>query len=221
MAIVSMRSKKRMLELSISALLCYIAFLMQMLCLNYLGIHGITCDLPLTLIIVWGLVFGSGLPNLTPRELRRQSLGEVFRRQMASGSHSGFLVGWFFSWLYFNIQPIYSVKFPLIGWISGYFCLRGLGQGNLLAIPMTFILTILAEVIMSWQLVLCHAGALDISRPAMLFSGDWTKMVFEHLNIIILPEALLNSIIAPFLYFPMRRWYEMLEGQQQSIPLDD
>ncbi|MBX9690276.1 MAG: hypothetical protein K2X27_26420 [Candidatus Obscuribacterales bacterium] len=203
MAIVSMRSKKRILEISISALLCSTAYLMQNLVLNQFGIHGSTCNLPLTLTIVWGLVFGSSMPTLTNTELRRRSLGEIFSRQLASGSHSGFLIGWFFSFLYFSVIPVYPLSFPLIGWTAGYFCLRGLGQGNLLAIPMTFILTIFAEGVMSWELY------------AMGRSG-----VFEHLNAFILPEALLNAIVAPFIYFPMRRWYDLVEGQQSSFPID-
>jgi hypothetical protein len=192
---------------------------MQMLVLNYLDIHGIISNLPLTLVIVWGLVFGSSLPGMTAMELRRRSLTEVFSRQLASGSHSGFLIGWFFSWLYFFIMPVYPLCFPLIGWASGYFCLRGLGQGNLLSIPVTFLLTLFAEVIMSWELVV-FGGPLDFAHPSRLMFAEWSKVVFDHLGTIILPEALLNSIIAPFIYFPMRRWYDLVEGQQSSFPID-
>jgi hypothetical protein len=219
MSIVSMRSRKRFLEISISALICFAAFFMQMLVLNYLGIHGITSNLPLTLVIVWGLVFGSSLPGMTAIELSRRSLAEVFFGQLASGSHSGFLIGWFFSWLFYFIMPVYPINFPIIGWASGYFCLRGLGKGNLLSIPMTFILTLFAEAIMSWELVL-FGGPVDFTHPTMMLSPDWIKVVFDHLSTIILPEALLNSIIAPFIYFPMRRWYDMVEGQQSSFPID-
>jgi hypothetical protein len=214
-----MRTKKRVIEISLAALLCVSAFLIQMLALNYLGIHGINANLPLTLVIVWGLVFGSSLPTLTAAELRRRSFSEVFTRQIASGSHSGFLIGWFFSWVYFFIMPIYPITYPLIGWASGYFCLRGLGQGNLLSIPLTFILTLIAEAIMSWELVL-FGGQMDFTRPSMLFSAEWSKVVFDHLGLIILPEALLNAIIAPFIYFPMRSWYDLVEGQQQSFSND-
>lgn len=209
MAIVSMRSKKRLLEVAVSTLLCISAFLIQMLVLNYFGIHGSICNLPLTLTIVWGLVFGTRLANLTATELRRRSLAEVFSRQLASGSHGGFLVGWFFSWLYFSVMPVYPIAFPLVGWSAGYLCLRGLGQGNLLSIPMTFILTIFAEAVMSWELF--------AMERAGIFSN---QNVFEHLSSFILPEALLNSVIAPFIYFPMRAWYDMVEGEQSAFPID-
>src|SRR5579883_465497 len=115
MAIVSMRSKKRLIEVSLSGLICVSAFLLQMLVLNYLGIHGSICNLPLTITIVWGLVFGTSLPPLTALELRRRSFHDVFTRQLASGSHSGFLIGWFFSWIYFSIfARIFPLSFPLI-----------------------------------------------------------------------------------------------------------
>ncbi len=220
MSIVSMRSRKRLMELSISVLICFAAFLIQMLVLNYLGIHGINSNLPLTLVIVWGLVFGSSLPGVTPTELARRSLTQVFFRQLASGSHSGFLIGWFFSWLYYFIMPVYPINFPLIGWASGYFCLRGLGRGNLLSIPVTFILTLFAEAIMSWELILFGAP-VSFSHPSMMLNNpEWIKVVFDHLGTIVLPEALLNSVIAPFIYFPMRRWYDLVEGRQSSFPID-
>ena len=218
MAIVSMRSKKRALEIAVSVFLCVIAYLMQVLVLNYFGINGSICNLPLTLTIVWGLVFGSNLPNMTAVELRRRSVQEVFSRQLASGSHSGFLIGWLFSWLYNAVMPVYPLYFPLVGWGSGYFCLRGLGQGNLLSIPMTFILTIVAEAIMSWELymlfIVLHPGAKPDEYVQQF------QYLFNHLNSFILPEALLNSVVAPFIYFPMRRWYDLVEGEQSAFPID-
>jgi hypothetical protein len=219
MSIVSMRSRKRLLEISIAALICFAAYFIQMLCLNYLGIHGVISNLPLTIVIVWGLVFGSSLPPLNATDLRRRSLSQVFTRQLASGSHSGFLVGWLFSWLYFFIMPLYPVYFPLVGWSSGYFCLRGLGPGNLLAIPLTFILTLLAETIMAWEIVM-FGGVTDLTHPLQMLDSAWTRLVFDHLGTIVIPEALLNSIIAPFIYFPMRRWYDLVEGQQSAFPID-
>lgn len=214
-----MRSKKRVLEMSLSILLCVIVFMMQMLVLNYFGIHGSICNLPLTLTIVWGLAFGSSLKNLTAVELRRRSFREIFSRQLAAGSHSGFLIGWLFSWLFAAIMPVYPIYFPIIGWAAGYFCLRSLGQGNLLAIPMTFILTIVAELLMCWELyaiyfVLHYHSAKPDEMVAQFHA------LFDHLNTFILPEALLNSIIAPFLYFPMRRWYDVVEGEQSPFEMD-
>lgn len=219
MAIVSMRSRKRLLEVSISGFLCIVAFFMQMQVLNNLDIHGSICNLPLTLTIVWGLVFGSTLPPLTATELRRRSFGEIFSRQLASGSPSGFLIGWFLSWVNYYIFPVvYPLSFPLVGWASGYFCLRSLGQGNLLAIPLTFILTIIAEGLMSWELFAIYVFSHP-TVPVAQYIVEYNRL-FSHLSGFILPEALLNSVIAPFIYFPMRRWYELVEGQQSSFPID-
>lgn len=179
---------------------------MQMLALNYYAVNGGICNLPLTLVIVWGLVFGNKMPTMTATQLRKSKISEVFIRQLASGSHSAFLIGWAFSWIYFfiSLAPVYPVSFPLVGWAAGYFCLRSLGQGNLLAIPMTFILTIVAEAINCWLLYI-------LGRPG----------VFAQLHIFILPEALLNAIIAPFIYFPLRRWYDMRAGEQEAYNIDE
>lgn len=203
MAIISMRSQKRVLEIGLSGLVCTSAILLQLLVLNYQSIHGVVCNLPLTLLIVWGLVFGTNLPSLTAMELRRRSMSEIFTRQLSSGSISGLLVGLFFACIYFSLIPVFPICYPIIGWVAGYFCLRGLSQGNLLCIPMVFILTLIAEGMTAWQL-------MAIGRPG----------IFDHLSLFILPEALLNSIIAPFIYFPMRRWYDMVEGQQSYFPID-
>lgn len=219
MAIVSMRSKKRLVEVSVSALMCLSALFLQMLVLNYLGIHGSICNLPLTLTIVWGLVFGSSLAPLTAVELRRRSLKDVFMRQLLSGSHSGFLIGWFYAWMYYSIfARVFPLSFPLIGWASGYFCLRGIGQGNLLCIPLTFVLTIVGEAIISWQL-----SAPSVVNKILIGANLEVynvSLVYEHLKLFILPEALLNSVIAPFIYFPLRSWADLVEGQQAPFPVD-
>jgi hypothetical protein len=52
---------------------------------------------------------------------------------------------------------------------------------------------------MAWQLWFC-------GRPG----------VFEHLAHIALPEGLLNALIAPFVYFPMRRWYDFSSVEQAT-----
>jgi hypothetical protein len=219
MAIVSMRSKKRFFEVGGAALICVFALLLQMLVLNRLGIHGWICNLPLTITLVWGLVFGSSLPPLTALELRRRSLKDIFLRQLAAGSHSGFLVGWFNAWIYYSIFPrVFPLSFPLLGWASGYFNLRGIGQGNLLCIPLTFVLTIIAEAIISWQL----AAPTIINKVligANLEVYD-VALAYEHLKQFILPEALLNSVVAPFIYFPMRTYADLVEGQQAPFPID-
>lgn len=197
MAIVSLRSKKRLLEIVVSGSVCLFALLIQLSILSHLSIHGTICNLPLTLTIAWGLVFGSQTPSITAGELRSQTFGGIFFRQLSGGSFSGFLIGLFFTCLYGSIIPLYPVAFPLVGWIAGYFCLRGLSQGNLLCIPMVFVLSIIAEGLASWQLSF-------YSR-----AGIW-----EHLNSFILPEAMLNAIVAPFIYLPMRRWSDLSAGQQ-------
>jgi ABC-type transport system involved in cytochrome bd biosynthesis fused ATPase/permease subunit len=40
------------------------------------------------------------------------------------------------------------------------------------------------------------------------------SLAFDHLSQIALPEALLNALIAPFIYFPMRSWHEFAQSQE-------
>ncbi len=199
MAILSMQSRKRTVEVALTATLCISAFLVQTLVLNRFQFGGVICSLPLVITIVWGLVFGSPLPRISNLELRKSSQGQIFTRQLLAGSPGGLLVGILFAGLYSALIPSYPVAFPLIGWGAGYVCLRALSQGNLLCIPLAFVLTVAAEGLMSWELVL-------LKRTG----------VFEHLSMVVLPEAMLNALIAPFIYLPLRQWYEITEGQRNT-----
>jgi cell shape-determining protein MreD len=199
MAILSMQSRKRTVEVALTATLCISAFLVQTLILNRLHLGSVICNLPLVITIVWGLVFGSPLPRISNLELRKSSLGQIFTRQLLAGSPSALMIGLLFASLYKELIPSYPIAFPVIGWIAGYVCLRALSQGNLLCIPLTFVLTAAAEALTSWELVLLRREG-----------------VFDHLSAIVLPEAMLNALIAPFIYLPLRQWYEITEGQRNT-----
>lgn len=192
MTILSMRARKRFFEIGLTALVAWSSLVLQFTILNKLPVHEVVCNLPLTIVIVWGAVFGSRLPAISADELRLSSVWQIFFRQAASGSVSGALLGALFGALYSSVLPVYPLYFPLAGWIAGYFCLRNLNKENLLCIPLVLVLTGLAESLMAWQL---------------WFLGR--ACVFETLSSMVLPEALLNAIIAPFIYFPMRRWYDL------------
>jgi rod shape-determining protein MreD len=194
MAIFSMRGRRKFAHYGLTAFIALIAMVLQVGILNNFPVNGVYCNLPLTLVIVWGAVFGSPLPPITPDELRLSTTGEVFTRQLASGSIVGFVVGAFFAALYAPMVLTFPFYLPLAGWIAGYFCLRHINQQNFLCIPLVFVLTLLAETLMAWQLF------------AMGRSG-----VLDQLMQIAVPEACLNALIAPFIYFPMRRWYDLTQ----------
>ena len=191
MAIVSLNTKIKLWEFFLTAAVICFAWLLQVTVLSGIELKEVICSLPLTLTIIWGAVFGSPLPALTPEELRSATLSEVMSRQAISGSVSGALVGAAFSALYASIIPVYPVSYPIIGWIAGYFCLKDFSQAPLLCIPLVFGSTILAESIMACQLAI-------VQRPD----------VFQNLIQVALPEAAINSIIAPLVLFPLRSWYE-------------
>jgi rod shape-determining protein MreD len=190
-AIFSMRTRNKLANYTLTALMCLAAMVLQIGVLNNFPVREVYCNLPLTLVIVWGAVFGSPLPPITPDELRMSTTGEIFARQLATGSVTGLLAGAFLAALYGQMLPVFPYYLPFAGWFAGYFCLRNINKENLLCIPLVFVLSLLAETLMAWQLSM------------MGRSG-----VFEQLMQIAVPEASLNALIAPFIYFPMRRWFD-------------
>lgn len=193
MAILSMKARRKAIDYGLTALVALIAWTVEITVLNRFAFQGTICNLPLTLTILWGYVMGSNMPAITPDELRTKSTGEIFAFQLLGGSTAGFLFGAFVAALYASVLPFYPLCYPIIGWAAGYFAARHFNKETLLCIPLTLLATAMAEAMMAWQLSLS-------ARP----------FVFQHLSQIILPEALLNSLIAPFIYFPLRHWHEFL-----------
>jgi rod shape-determining protein MreD len=201
MAILSLRAKRKVVDVSLVAMASTFAWMLQVTVLNHFIFAGVVCNLPLTLTILFGYVFASSTPSITADELRVLSVGQIFLRQVLSGSVYGFLVGAFIAALYASVLPIYPLFLPIIGWIAGYFGSRHIAKETLMCIPVVLLLTVMAEGVMAFQLA-------AIGRPN----------VFDHLSQIVLPEALLNALIAPFVYFPICRWHEFL---YEYLPVAD
>lgn len=198
MAILSMKARNKMSSWLMSGLVVWTAVTLQVALLNRFPIGGAFCNLPLALVICWGAVFGSPLPPIRPEELRRRSLGDVFSRQLLSGSLSGLLVGGLISAIYMSQLPVFSLSYPIVGWLSGYLCLRNINKENLLCIPLVLLFTGLGELIMATQL----------NVMTMLHMVDRAN-VYQNMAQVLPPEAFTNAVIAPFIYYPLRRWYEL------------
>jgi rod shape-determining protein MreD len=199
MAIISIKGRKRLGEITIAGVILWVAWLIQLAILSKLTFSQVLCNLPLAMTIVWGATFGSPMEKPTADELRVSSVGAVLVRQLLSGSVSGALVGGFFAALSCSILPVFPVAYPVIGWISGYFSLKNFNQAAFLCIPLVLLLTFLAEIIMAGQLAI-------VGRPD----------VPAHFVVISFPEALLNALIAPVLFFPMRGWFEFSQWKQAA-----
>jgi len=199
MDIFSIKGRRRMGAISIAAIILCVTWLIQLSILSKLTFSQVMCNLPLALTIVWGATFGSPMEKPTSDELRVSSVAAIFARQLLSGSISGCLVGAFFAALYCSIAPVFPVSFPVIGWVSGYFSLKNFNQAAFLCIPLVLLLTFLAELIMAGQLLI-------MGRPD----------VISHFVTISFPEALLNALIAPVLFFPMRGWFEFSQWRQAA-----
>ncbi|MBS2008195.1 MAG: hypothetical protein JST01_14195 [Cyanobacteria bacterium SZAS TMP-1] len=199
MDIFSIKGRRRMGVISVVGVILCVTWIIQLAILSKLTFSQVMCNLPLAMTIVWGATFGSPMERPTSDELRVSSVGAILVRQLLSGSLSGAMVGAFFAALACTITPVYPVSLPVIGWISGYFSLKNFNQAAFLCIPLVLLLTFLAEIIMAAQLAL-------MGRPD----------VISHFINISFPEALLNALIAPVLFFPMRGWYEFSQWRQAS-----
>lgn len=197
MSILSIKTKRRMAAISLGAFTIATAWVLQLAVVSKLSINGAECSLPLTIIIVWGITFGSPLGEPTADELRLANFKSVLIRQLLSGSISGALVGAAFAALYSSVLPVYPVAYPIIGWMSGYFCLRNFNKAIVLCIPLVVILTFLNEAITAVELQI-------VGRPDVL----------ENFVAIAVTEAVLNSLIAPFIFLPMRGWFEFERYRQ-------
>ena len=196
MSFISIRARKRLGEVGLAALIIAIAWLLQMTVLTKLSLNSMLCSLPLTVTIIWGSVFGSALREQTQDELKLRSFGEVIGWQLLSGSVTGAIIGALFASLYATLLPIYPISYPVIGWIARYFSLRNFNRATFLCIPLVLGGTIFAESLLALQLSI-------FGRPEVL----------PRLAEIAFPEAILNSLIAPFVYFPMRGWFEFFKAR--------
>jgi rod shape-determining protein MreD len=171
--------------------LMVVAWLLQITVVTYFPFRGVIANLPLVVTAITGFVMGSPVPAVTHGELRSHSVLIIFIRQLMRGSVAGLLTGAFGAALFGSMLTVYPVSLPLVGWIAGYFCIRGLRQETLICIPMVLLATVLYEALNAWQFLI-----VGYPEPYSLLSR------------IVLPESVLNAIIAPFVYFPLRRWYD-------------
>ncbi len=196
MSFLSIRMRRRIGAISMTMLIIGMAWVLQLAVVSRLFVTGVECSLPLTLIIVWGITFGSPIGKPSVDELRTTTIKTAMLRQAMSGSISGALLGAAFAALYSSVT-VYPIAYPLVGWISGYFCLRNFNKAIVLVIPLVLILTFLGEAISAVELYV-------LGRP----------LVFDNFVEIALTEAVLNALIAPFVFLPMRGWYEFSRYRQ-------
>lgn len=187
----SIRLRTRLSHLGVAFGIVLFIWLLQVNVLTRLTLGGLLCNLPLTFTIVWASVFGSRLPRLTFDDLRTLSLSEIISFQALSGSLSGALIGALFGALYASVTPVYPFGYPLIGWIAGYFCLKRVNHAQFLIVPLVLGGTVLSGIFMAIELTL-------MGRPEVM-----VRFIDA-----VLPEAVMNALIAPWIFLPMQRWNE-------------
>jgi rod shape-determining protein MreD len=187
----SIRLRTRLWHLGLAASVVIFIWLFQINVLTRLTLGGLLCNLPLTFTIVWASIFGSRLPRLTADDLRTLTMSEILSYQALSGSLSGALIGALFGALFASVTPIYPFGYPLIGWIAGYFSLKRINHAQFLIVPLVLFASVLAGSFMALQLTL-------MGRPEVL----------PRFIQAVLPEAVMNALVAPWIFLPMQRWNE-------------
>lgn len=197
---LDIKTRQRIGAIGSTAMIIATVWVLQLAVVSQLLLNGVQCSLPLTLTIVWGIVFGSPLQAPSRDEIRLSNLRTVVLRQVLSGSISGALVGACLGALYSSVLPVYPVSYPIIGWMAGYFCLRNFNQALILCIPLVLIFTFLSEAIMALQLLI-------VGRPG----------VIDNFLRIVMTEAVQNALIAPFIFLPMRGWAEFARYRESRV----
>ena len=198
MHLISIRTRNRIWDLSLAGIVIYIIWLLQFNILTRLALRGLFCNLPLTFVIVWSSIFSSSLNRLSADDIRVRSFGQIALYQAMAGSLSGALIGAVFAVLYGSVTPVYLVSYPLIGWIVGYFPLKSINHAAFYSIALVFLASILGEFFTASQLIILGRAE-----------------VFGRFVELAIPEAVLNALIAPFIFLPIKAWYDF--GLEQEV----
>ena len=193
----SIRLRTRIWHLALAAGVVFFIWLLQLNVLTRLTLSGLLCNLPLTFTIVWASIFGSRMPRLTADDLRNLSMSEIVSYQALSGSLSGALIGALFAALYSSVTPVYPFSYPLIGWVAGYFSLKRVNHAQYFIVPLVLFASVLGGSFLAFQLSMT-------GRPE----------VMSRFIQAVLPESIMNALIAPWIFLPMQRWDDFLSTKE-------
>lgn len=191
MFLLSIKARRHLWEISLTFAVVFLVWILQSDILVRLTSLHLFCNLPLTFTMIWASIYTSHFAPLSSDDIKVRSLGNIALYQAISGSLSGAAIGAIFAAFYSSVVPVYMVSYPLIGWIAGYFPLRKVQHGSFYSILLVLCGTVLAEFITAVQLILMGRAE-----------------VFGCFVQIAIPEAVLNALIAPFIFVPLKSWYD-------------
>ena len=191
MNILSISSKQKLFLIFLVISFSFFAWVIQIIFIGKLRLAHVCANLPLTIIIVTGLVANFNYPKENPNEIKRISLGQVVKNQFKNGSISGLFLGLFLASIEKSLTGVLPIAYPLVGFLAGYFSLGNFSLPVFLIIPLVFMFSVLAQAIFSLELFFLHVNG-----------------VFNHLINFAMIEASINALIAPFVYFPINAIYE-------------
>jgi len=188
---LSIKTRRHLWELSLAFAVIFFIWILQSDLLTQLSLHHLFCNMPLTFIIIWASIYTTSITPLNSNDVKIRSVINIILYQAISGSVSGAIVGAVFAALYASVLPVFLISYPLIGWIAGYFPLRKIQHASFYCILLVLFGTILAEFITACQLALLGRAE-----------------VFSCFVQIAVPEAVLNALLAPFIFIPLKAWYD-------------
>ncbi len=193
MNVFSISTRQKLFLIFLMVSFAYVAWLIQLIFIVKLKLSHSIANLPLTIVIVTGLMANKKRLKYPPGQIAKLSLRELIKSQFKNGSLVGLGLGAFMASLEKSLTGSFPVSYIFVGYLSGYFSLRNFNWPVILIIPLVFMFSILSECIYAIQL---------FQIPG----------VYNHLIRFAMVEASLNALIAPFVYYPINTLYEFWTG---------
>ena len=101
-------------------------------------------------------------------------------------------------------QPTHALSLGLVGFLIGLFQKQRFIQEDFISIALiVFVMAILSDTIFALQLIAIGTASSDV--------------VWAYYKKVTLASAILSSLWAPVVYYPLNRWWQQLKLAEQSI----
>ncbi|MEM7556393.1 MAG: rod shape-determining protein MreD [Cyanobacteria bacterium P01_A01_bin.84] len=108
-------------------------------------------------------------------------------------------------------NPSHAISLGIVGFITGLLQKQRFIQEDFISIALiVFIMEILAETIFAAQLSWLSDGGLIFGGVSRNFNNIW-----NYYQKVVLASAILSSLWAPVVYYPLNRWWQKLRAAEQ------
>ncbi len=137
------------------------------------------------------------------------------KRSMAAGFMAGITLGWLLDGMTHPI-PTHSLSLAIVGILTARLHKQRYLQEDFISIALiVFGMTILAETIMALQFALPASNQnimLVLDEFLLTITNQWT-----YHQQIALSSAIVSSLWAPVVYYPLNRWWQNLPPNNKSL----